>query len=126
MVVSHILLGYNVLHCARACLGSKALVLHREWGVGFISQHFVFNNYRKFSRLPRAPFSRILYGGSIHDRSYFFMVHRFMRVDALSLLLSLADVSAYSDVLVVDMVGGVITGAVAERLGGMINRLVFL
>lgn len=54
------------------------------------------------------------------------MVHRFMRVDALSLLLSLADVSAYSDVLVVDMVGGVITGAVAERLGGMINRLVFL
>lgn len=53
------------------------------------------------------------------------MVHRFMRVDALSLLLSLANVSSYSDVLVVDMVGGVITGAVAERLGGTFNILVF-
>ncbi|XXG40270.1 hypothetical protein AAC387_Pa01g1032 [Persea americana] len=42
----------------------------------------------------------------------------FMRVDALSLLLSLANVSAYSDALVVDMVGGVVTGSVAERLGG--------
>ncbi|KAK1262010.1 hypothetical protein QJS04_geneDACA001110 [Acorus gramineus] len=43
---------------------------------------------------------------------------RFLRVDTLSLLLSLANVSAYSDVLVVDMVGGIVTGAVAERLGG--------
>ncbi|KAK1322296.1 hypothetical protein QJS10_CPA03g02181 [Acorus calamus] len=42
----------------------------------------------------------------------------FLRVDTLSLLLSLANVSAYSDVLVVDMVGGIVTGAVAERLGG--------
>uniref|UniRef100_A0ACD5V174 Uncharacterized protein n=1 Tax=Avena sativa TaxID=4498 RepID=A0ACD5V174_AVESA len=42
----------------------------------------------------------------------------FMRVDTLSLLLSMANVGAYSDVLVVDMVGGLVAGAVAERLGG--------
>ncbi|OIW12017.1 hypothetical protein TanjilG_16128 [Lupinus angustifolius] len=42
----------------------------------------------------------------------------FLRVDTLALLLSLANVSSSSDVLVVDMVGGLITGAVAERLGG--------
>lgn len=41
-----------------------------------------------------------------------------MRVDTLSLLLSMANIGAYSDVLVVDMVGGLIVGAVAERLGG--------
>ncbi|XP_048440263.1 tRNA (adenine(58)-N(1))-methyltransferase non-catalytic subunit trm6-like [Pyrus x bretschneideri] len=43
----------------------------------------------------------------------------FLRMDTLSLLLSMANVSANSDVLVVDMVGGLLTGAVAERLGGM-------
>lgn len=43
---------------------------------------------------------------------------RFLRVDALSLLLSMANVTANSDVLVLDMVGGLLTGAVAERLGG--------
>ncbi|KAI3981625.1 hypothetical protein MKX01_007545 [Papaver californicum] len=42
----------------------------------------------------------------------------FLRMDVLSLLLSMANVSANSDVLVVDMVGGILTGAVAERLGG--------
>ncbi|KAG9443002.1 hypothetical protein H6P81_018856 [Aristolochia fimbriata] len=42
----------------------------------------------------------------------------FLRVDTLSLLISLANVSAYSDVLVLDMVGGMVTGVVAERLGG--------
>ncbi|XP_034919618.1 uncharacterized protein [Populus alba] len=42
----------------------------------------------------------------------------FLRVDALSLLLSLANVTANSDILLVDMVGGLLTGAVAERLGG--------
>ncbi|KAM0873740.1 hypothetical protein ACQ4PT_037876 [Festuca glaucescens] len=42
----------------------------------------------------------------------------FMRVDTLSLMLSMANVGAYSDVLVVDMVGGLVAGAVAERLGG--------
>jgi len=30
----------------------------------------------------------------------------------------MANITAYSDILVVDMVGGIITGAVAERLGG--------
>lgn len=39
-------------------------------------------------------------------------------MDALSLLLSLGNVTANSDILVVDMVGGLVTGAVAERLGG--------
>lgn len=42
-----------------------------------------------------------------------------MRVDALSLLLCLGNVTANVDVLVVDMVGGILTGAIAERLGGM-------
>ncbi|PON70744.1 tRNA (adenine(58)-N(1))-methyltransferase non-catalytic subunit TRM [Parasponia andersonii] len=42
----------------------------------------------------------------------------FLRVDTLSLLLSMANVSANSDVLVVDMVGGLLAGAVAERMGG--------
>ncbi|KAJ0025188.1 hypothetical protein Pint_09387 [Pistacia integerrima] len=42
----------------------------------------------------------------------------FLRVDTLSLLLSMANVTSNSDVLVVDMVGGLLTGAVAERLGG--------
>ncbi|XP_061337777.1 uncharacterized protein LOC133284720 [Gastrolobium bilobum] len=42
----------------------------------------------------------------------------FLRVDTLSLLLSMANVSTNSDILVVDMVGGLLTGAAAERLGG--------
>lgn len=45
---------------------------------------------------------------------------RFLRVDTLSLLLSMGNVGAHSDVLVVDMVGGILTGAVAERLGGQL------
>jgi len=44
---------------------------------------------------------------------------RFMRVDSLSLLLCLGNVTANADVLVVDMLGGILTGAIAERLGGM-------
>lgn len=31
----------------------------------------------------------------------------------------MANATAHSDVLVVDMVGGLLTGAVAERLGGL-------
>lgn len=46
------------------------------------------------------------------------MIFRFLRVDTLSLLLSMANVSANSNILVVDMVGGLLTGAVAERMGG--------
>lgn len=41
-------------------------------------------------------------------------------MDTLSLLLSLANVTAHSDVLVFDMIGGIVTGAVAERLGGLL------
>ena len=41
-------------------------------------------------------------------------------MDALALLLSMASVTSHSDVLVVDMVGGLLTGAVAERLGGLL------
>ncbi|KAF7817641.1 tRNA (adenine(58)-N(1))-methyltransferase non-catalytic subunit trm6 [Senna tora] len=46
------------------------------------------------------------------------VARRFLRVDTLSLLLSMANVSSNSDILVVDMVGGLLTGALAERLGG--------
>ncbi|KAG4955197.1 hypothetical protein JHK87_040791 [Glycine soja] len=42
----------------------------------------------------------------------------FLWVDTLSLLLSMGNVSSNSDILVVDMIGGLLTGAVAERLGG--------
>lgn len=42
----------------------------------------------------------------------------FLRVDTLSLLLSMANITANSDVLVVDMIGGLLTGSVAERMGG--------
>lgn len=50
----------------------------------------------------------------------FCQLFRFLRVDTLSLLLSMANVSPNSDILVVDMVGGLLTGAVAERLGGVL------
>jgi tRNA (adenine58-N1)-methyltransferase non-catalytic subunit len=36
-------------------------------------------------------------------------------MDTLSLLLSMANITSYSDVLVVDMIGGILTGAVAEK-----------
>ncbi|KAL8514674.1 hypothetical protein ACS0TY_013675 [Phlomoides rotata] len=65
--------------------------------------------------LLRRPFAR-----SICDA--YFKKHAdkigFLRVDTLSLLLSLANVTAHSDVLVLDMLDGLVTGAVAERLGG--------
>jgi hypothetical protein len=40
-------------------------------------------------------------------------------MDTLALLLSLANVGANAEVLVLDMLGGLLTAAVAERLGGM-------
>ncbi|KAH8938648.1 hypothetical protein BDL97_16G094800 [Sphagnum fallax] len=43
---------------------------------------------------------------------------RFLRMDTLALLLSLANVGANAEVLVLDMLGGLLTAAVAERLGG--------
>ncbi|KAG6432044.1 hypothetical protein SASPL_103617 [Salvia splendens] len=42
----------------------------------------------------------------------------FLRVDTLSLLPSLANVTAHSNVLVFDMLEGIVTGSVAERMGG--------
>lgn len=54
------------------------------------------------------------------------MIIRFLRMDTLSFLLSMANVAPRSDVLVVDMVGGLLTGAVAERLGGLLFYYVFI
>ena len=42
----------------------------------------------------------------------------FLRLDTLSTLLSLANVGAHARVLVMDSCGGMVTAAVAERLGG--------
>ncbi|KAF3323856.1 tRNA (adenine(58)-N(1))-methyltransferase non-catalytic subunit trm6 isoform X2 [Carex littledalei] len=42
----------------------------------------------------------------------------FMRVDTLSMLLSLANVGPNSDALVLDKLGGLVVGSVAERVGG--------
>ncbi|GAB4815070.1 hypothetical protein N2152v2_002116 [Parachlorella kessleri] len=42
----------------------------------------------------------------------------FLRLDTLSLLLSLANIGAHARVLVIDACGGLVTAAVAERLGG--------
>lgn len=42
----------------------------------------------------------------------------FMRDDTLSLLLSMANIGAHAKVLVLDQCGGLVAGAVAERLGG--------
>lgn len=47
-------------------------------------------------------------------------------MDTLSILLSMANVTAHSDVLVVDMIGGILTGAVAERMGGICYLLLRL
>ncbi|KAJ3706202.1 hypothetical protein LUZ61_009907 [Rhynchospora tenuis] len=41
----------------------------------------------------------------------------FMRVDTLSMLLSMANVGPYSDALVFDKLGGLVVGSVAERVG---------
>ncbi|KAL9246238.1 hypothetical protein vseg_019800 [Gypsophila vaccaria] len=42
----------------------------------------------------------------------------YLRSDSLSLLLTMANITAHSEVLLLDMAGGLVTGAVAERLGG--------
>eukprot|EP00249_Psilotum_nudum_P017530 c26374_g1_i1 orf=214-1767(-) len=42
----------------------------------------------------------------------------FLRIDMLALMLSLANVGAHAEVLVMDMVGGLLIAAVAERIGG--------
>lgn len=43
-------------------------------------------------------------------------------MDTLSFLLSLANVTAHSNVLVFDMLEGIVTGSVAERMGGLLFR----
>lgn len=71
--------------------------------VSFVQMHFIFSyNVQSFIQFLK------------HDL-------RFLRMDSLSLLLSLANVTSHSDLLVVDMIGGILTGAVAERLGGMVT-----
>lgn len=42
----------------------------------------------------------------------------FLRMDTMGLMMSLANVAAYAEVLVMDMVGGLLTAAAAERTGG--------
>lgn len=42
----------------------------------------------------------------------------FLRMDTMALMLSLANVGAHAEVLLMDMVGGLLTAAVAERTGG--------
>lgn len=50
-----------------------------------------------------------------------FLQYRFMRVDTLSMLLSMANVGPNSDALVLDKLGGLVVGSVAERVGGDIS-----
>jgi len=45
-------------------------------------------------------------------------------MDMLALILSLANVGANAEVLVLDMLGGLLTASVAERLGGNVVSLV--
>lgn len=98
----------------------EALVAHSatfEKKTSFSQEKYRLRKQKKYAPkvLVRRPFVR-----SICDA--YFRKHPakigYMRCDSLSLLLSMANITAYSDILVVDMVGGLITGAVAERLGG--------
>jgi tRNA (adenine-N(1)-)-methyltransferase non-catalytic subunit len=47
-------------------------------------------------------------------------------MDMLALILSLANVGANAEVLVLDMLGGLLTASVAERLGGTAVFLMFI
>ncbi|KAL8153866.1 hypothetical protein V2J09_011626, partial [Rumex salicifolius] len=88
-----------------------------EKKTAFSQEKYLLRKQKKYAPriLLRRPFARSICEG-------YFKKHPartgFLRLDTLSLLLSLANVTANSDILVVDMVGGLITGAVAERLGG--------
>ncbi|XP_057539080.1 uncharacterized protein LOC130817403 isoform X2 [Amaranthus tricolor] len=98
----------------------EALIAHSttfEKKTSFSQEKYRLRKQKKYAPtvLVRRPFAR-----SICD-AYFRKVPTkigCLRSDSLSLLLSLANVTAHSDVLVVDMVSGIVTGAVAERLGG--------
>ncbi|CAA2993588.1 tRNA (adenine(58)-N(1))-methyltransferase non-catalytic subunit trm6 isoform X2 [Olea europaea subsp. europaea] len=98
----------------------KALIANSatfEKKTAFSQEKYLLKKQKKYAPrvLLRRPFAR-----SICEAYYKKHAERigFLRVDTLSLLLSLANVSAYSDVLLVDMLDGIVTGAVAERLGG--------
>ncbi|XP_022858008.1 tRNA (adenine(58)-N(1))-methyltransferase non-catalytic subunit trm6 isoform X1 [Olea europaea var. sylvestris] len=97
----------------------KALIANSatfEKKTAFSQEKYLLKKQKKYAPrvLLRRPFAR-----SICEAYYKKHAERigFLRVDTLSLLLSLANVSAYSDVLLVDMLDGIVTGAVAERLG---------
>ncbi len=47
-------------------------------------------------------------------------------MDMLALMLSLANVGANAEVLVLDTLGGLLTASVAERLGGTVVFLMFI
>ncbi|WCJ35114.1 tRNA (adenine(58)-N(1))-methyltransferase non-catalytic subunit trm6 [Euphorbia peplus] len=83
----------------------------------FSQEKYKLKKQKKYAPkvLLRRPFSR-----SICEAYFKKYPNRigFLRMDTLSLLLSMANVTANSNILVVDMVGGLVTGAVAERLGG--------
>ncbi|KAF6166520.1 hypothetical protein GIB67_005382 [Kingdonia uniflora] len=121
---------------AQTLSGEAINVLRREGATGdqiveaLIANSLTFENKTVFSQekyrlkkqkkyapkvLLRRPFARSIC--EAYFKKYPARIG-FLRVDTLSLLLSMANVSASSDVLIVDMVGGLLTGAVAERLGG--------
>lgn len=83
----------------------------------FSQEKYLLRKQKKYAPriLLRRPFARSICEGYLKKHP---MRTAFLRLDSLSLLLSLANVTANSDILVVDMVGGLVTGAVAERLGG--------
>lgn len=83
----------------------------------FSQEKYLLRKQKKYAPrvLLRRPFARSICEGYLKKHP---MRTGSLRFDSLSLLLSLANVTANSDILVVDMVGGLVTGAVAERLGG--------
>ncbi|KAK9071875.1 hypothetical protein SSX86_008305 [Deinandra increscens subsp. villosa] len=90
-------------------LGFKGLTLEKE--------KYRLKKQKKYAPkvILRRPFARSIC--DIYIKKYPARIG-FLRVDTLSLLLSFGNVMAQSDVLVVDMIGGLLIGAVAERLGG--------
>ncbi|GAB2228431.1 hypothetical protein Droror1_Dr00010270 [Drosera rotundifolia] len=88
-----------------------------EKKTAFSQEKYRLRKQKKYAPrvLLRRPFARSIC--EAYFKKYPFKIGS-LRFDSLALLLSLANVTAYSDILVIDMVGGLLTGAVAERLGG--------
>ncbi|KAF3794922.1 tRNA adenine-58-N1-methyltransferase non-catalytic subunit [Nymphaea thermarum] len=107
---------------AQALSGEDIDALRREGATGdqiieaLIANSSTFGKKTAFSQEKYKVRKQKKYAPKVLMRRPF--TRRFLRMDTLSLLLSMANITAYSDVLVVDMVGGVVTGAVAERLSG--------